>query len=308
MGQFKRFYINNDIVKVYKALVNNYFMNGHDVQVEIDIDWDRIAHVYGPYGSEEALDGQYPDGGSEDSVYIVGSGNPYYAYLWDGGNFVKTKTYATASGNITTSTRLATVTFRDLSDPSKVFFELLKTDVASGSSNYMYKWTTYGSDSKVTNYLGTTTYSASCTYLYSCENGIIVQITQPTSNTNITALASIRIVATNDDYVAFLSPTTSGSITYTDLTPGVSKNIRCLCYGDVTPYSTFTMSMRNDTHYQVVPMLTNSPASVARYTEKSGFLTNAPSAARGQIKRVAINGKTYLTDGYFAIEDGEIDG
>ena len=300
MGYINKAYVNNDMTRLYNAIKDSYFIKNQLWGVSLDIDWNTITTVdSGSYANLEALQTAHPTG-SETTVYVVGSASPYYLYTWDGEAYVKSKTYASNKSYVTTTTKYATISF--MGPSQEPYFDLTKTDVNSTVPKIV--WKTYGSDSYASNNIGTTSYSPTINYCYSCKNGIIISLTGYKNG-------AIRIVSTStipasDPCLAFITPTTNGS--WSDASYGFSTDQRCLCIEDVLPYSLFTMSMRNDTHYQVVPMLTNSPASVARYTEKSGFLTNAPSAARGVIKTIAINGKTYLTDGYFAIEDGEIDG
>lgn len=164
-------------------------------------------------------------------------------------------------------------------------------------TGYSVNWRSYASanlyaDSRA----GGSSYGASLDYAYSCKNGIIIVINGKSGN-QTSGVLPIRIVKTNLGKIAVVSRRN----TYDTVQNGYRENIDCIAWGDVTPLYTVWISNRYDTHYEVVPMLTNADADVISYTDKSGSLLY--STGDLAFKAINISGKKYLSDSYFAIED-----
>lgn len=164
-------------------------------------------------------------------------------------------------------------------------------------NNYTVTWRTYASSNVYADAnAGNSSYDASLDYVYSCKNGIIIVINGK-SGSQASGVLPIRIVKTNLGKIAVISRRNTLGTVFN----GYRENIDCIAWGDVAPLYTVWISNRYDTHYEVVPMLTNADADVISYTDKSGSLLY--STGDLAIKAINISGKKYLSDSYFAIED-----
>lgn len=164
-------------------------------------------------------------------------------------------------------------------------------------NSYTINWTSYASANVYADSTaGNSSYTASLDYVYSCKNGIIIVINAKSGNAS-SGVLPIRIVKTNLGKIAVISKRN----TYGTVNNGYRENIDCIAWGDVAPLYTAWISNRYDTHYEVVPMLTNADADVISYTDKSGSLLY--STGDLAFKAINISGKKYLSDSYFAIED-----
>lgn len=167
------------------------------------------------------------------------------------------------------------------------------------ANRYEIDWRSYASSNVYADgFAGGSSYNASLDYVYTCKNGIIITINGKVGSGGVgSGILPIRIVKTNLGKLAFVSkrnrnPTASNAY---------RENIDCIAWGDVAPLYTAWISNRYDTHYEVVPMLTNADADIISYTDKSGSLLY--STGDYAIKAINISGKKYLSDSYFAIED-----
>ena len=166
-------------------------------------------------------------------------------------------------------------------------------------TNYSIDWTSYASANVyASGTVGGSSYVASLDYVYTCKNGIIIVIKGNVGSGGVgSGILPIRIVKTNLGKLAFVSKRN----TYATTSNAYRENIDCIAWGDVAPLYTVWISNRYDTHYEVVPMLTNADADVISYTDKSGSLLY--STGDYALKAINISGKRYLSDSYFAIED-----
>lgn len=160
-------------------------------------------------------------------------------------------------------------------------------------------WTSYASSNvSASGNVGNSSYGASLDYVYTCKNGIIIAISGHVGSGGVgSGILPIRIVKTNLGKLAFISKRNI----YSTTSNAYRENIDCIAWGDVAPLYTVWISNRYDTHYEVVPMLTNADADVISYTDKSGSLLY--STGDYALKAINISGKRYLSDSYFAIED-----
>lgn len=183
----------------------------------------------------------------------------------------------------------ATVSIKDADE--NTLFSITK------QNGYTISWRSYASSNVYADStVGGGSFLASLDYVYSCKNGIIIVTTTQYSG-SISDVLPIRIVKTNLGKIAVVS---RRNTTY-NIQNGYRENIDCIAWGDVAPLYTVWISNRYDTHYEVVPMLTNADADVISYTDKSGSLLY--STGDLAFKAINISGKKYLSDSYFAIED-----
>ena len=283
----KRHYIDSDMTALKTALESTEFLTDMGATVSIDIDWSEITTkmpTASPYYYNSISD--LPETGDEHSVYFVKEPdvNRYRLYTYDAMyGYQQTPTVVSSTSNIDIR-QSATIDVKD--EDGNIMFRMAK-DV------YGYTWTTYASSSVyASGTLGNSTYGSSMPNMYSCKNGIMIVMTVQNSN------LVIRMVATNLGKLAFISRRNAGASIGSSVN-GYKNTIDCIARGDVAPLSTIDIPNRYDTHYEVVPMLTNS--DTVSYTAKSGFLLYSPGDLA--IKGINVAGKKYLSDSYFAIED-----
>ena len=168
----------------------------------------------------------------------------------------------------------------------------------TNSSSVDVEWYSYASsNNSVRGYAGNSSYHATVNYVYTCKNGIIIAIVGNTAGGVGNGILPIRIVKTNLGKLAFVSKRNNIG----PIINAYRESMDCVAWGDVSPLYTIYIPNRYDTHYEVVPMLTNSDMDVVSYTDKSGFLLY--STGDLAFKIINISGKKYLSDSYFAIED-----
>ena len=294
----EQFYINGDMAALKNALSNLEFLDGYTVS--IDIDWSKITKEMPSadpyyYDGPEALENVE---GATDTVYVVKEGDSFYRlYLYDSELERFYPTYTTSSyisgrnaNEKTTVIHPATITISD-SDGHELF-RLTRNWMNNGK--VYASWNIYATGNNgVTRSCGNASYGYHISYAYGCKNGVIIFVAADGNSQSV----PIRIVKTNNGKLAFIA--WGGSAIYPPT--GYFQDQDCMAYDDVVPFKTYTFSNRYDIHYVVVPLLTNSQAEVVSYTDKSGFLPY--STQDGIIKVITINGKKYLTDSFFAIED-----
>lgn len=295
----ERFYIDNDMSALKSTLSSLDFFDGYTIS--IDIDWSRITKEM-PSASPYYYDGVAAlenVEGAEDTVYVVKESDTVYrlyTYNSELGFSPSFTTSVTASGSSSSNKTLvlkpATISISD-SDGHELF-RLTKSWRNNGRTYIKYK--TYIRGSNVERSIGSDSYEYGVNYAYSCKNGIILWLYSQSA-----ASLPLRIVKTNNSKLAFITWGSNGAPSSGTPSYPFYQNIDCITYEDITPLVTYTFANRYDTHYVVVPLLTNSQAEVVSYTDKSGFL---PYSTQDRvIKVITINGKKYLTDSYFAIED-----
>lgn len=299
----ERFYINGNMAVLKNVLSNLEFLDGYTVS--IDIDWTKITKEMPSadpyyYDGPEALDNVE---GATDTVYVVKEGdNLYRLYLYNEelGTFYPTCTSSVylsgrQSYEKTTVLKPATIGISD-SDGHELF---RLTRCWTNNGKVYASWNIYAAGNNgVTQSCGNNSYDYHVSYAYCCKNGVIIFVALDNSTSSV----PIRIVKTNNGKLAFIVWRGSSAYPPTNVNlSGYFQDQDCMTYDDVVPFKTYTFSNRYDIHYVVVPLLTNSQAEVVSYTDKSGFLPY--STQDGIIKVISINGKKYLTDSFFAIED-----
>ena len=134
----------------------------------------------------------------------------------------------------------------------------------------------------------------SVTYAIGCPNGVIIQVDYGTSGSiNPTQVVFMR---NNLGKPVFIFD--SGS-TSDPNTPGTTQ--LCLTFGDVSPFNTLTLNGTVRPQSEVVPMLTCADVDTLSYTVKGGWLVYHQDRTN-YLRQAIINGKTYITNGWYAIE------
>lgn len=161
---------------------------------------------------------------------------------------------------------------------------LFRAEQVVGNLTYS-KMAAYASDSLsgVTTYQGQRSFSDGI----SCSNGAIVRMM--TSNTYY----SMLITRANNGKLAFsYSRDQNNSVDY----------IHCIAFGDVSPLRTINLKTHVRPQRIVAPFLTNSSFDELVYTDKGGWMPyNADYTCN--LRAILINGRRFITDGTFAIED-----
>jgi hypothetical protein len=128
---------------------------------------------------------------------------------------------------------------------------------------------------------------------WKCANGIMV--TGKGSN-----YKAFTIVKTNQGKTAF--------VIQTDNTYPHYRNLACVAYGDIGTQSdvsmrefTFTPTIRNTT--VVTPVPTAGAYGQPSYTYKSGIIPFNKNYESGKYGEIILDGRHFLTNTYFAIED-----
>lgn len=134
-----------------------------------------------------------------------------------------------------------------------------------------------------------------------CKNGVI--IVSRYSNGREGGLP-IRIVRTNQGKMAFIfwaASTTNSPQNYEAYCNGQC----CVAWGDITPLRILDVSVRSRMQTEIVPLFTNAQLDIVSKTVKSGAIMYSPDYSTN-LRYILINGHRFITDGYFAIEDEEV--
>lgn len=158
-------------------------------------------------------------------------------------------------------------------------------------------------------YADSTNYNTVCTsasYVYydgiGCKNGVII-VSRYTDSNPATGLP-IRIVRTNQGKIAFIfwaASTTNPPQNYEAYCNGQC----CVAWGDITPLRILDVSVRSRMQTEIVPLFTNAQLDIVSKTVKSGAIMYSPDYSTN-LRYILINGHRFITDGYFAIEDEEV--
>lgn len=81
------------------------------------------------------------------------------------------------------------------------------------------------------------------------------------------------------------------------------NKVCCLSYYDMYPVSTYTLSPSTAGQTVLSPFITNADAGNVSYTPDAFYMPFGEYVGRGYAKFV-MNGKMYLTDGYWVLLDG----
>lgn len=132
------------------------------------------------------------------------------------------------------------------------------------------------------------------TYGYACTNGVMLQFS------GMNYAACVLITKTNSGGVAIVmsDSTISNRKPYTDA-------VWCVAWGDVSPFASFTFTTNERNQTVISPFVTCAGINNASYTDKAGFIPIGQYYSSGY-GTLSIDGTAWLTNGYWAIEDGEI--
>ena len=133
--------------------------------------------------------------------------------------------------------------------------------------------------------------SNTISYAIGCPNGVIIQVDFGSNNPT-----QIVFMRNNLGKPVFIFD--SGS-TSDPSTPGTTQ--LCLTFGDVSPFNTLTLNGTVRPQSEVVPMLTCADVDTLSYTVKGGWLVYHQDRTN-YLRQAIINGKTYITNGWYAIE------
>ena len=130
------------------------------------------------------------------------------------------------------------------------------------------------------------------TYAIGCPNGVIIQA-EWSSSTTVSQIVFMRNNLGKPVFIFDNSGTASpGDLGATQL---------CLTFGDVSPFTTITLNGTVRPQSEVVPMMTCADVDTLSYTVKGGWLVYHQDRTF-YLRQAIINGKTYITDGWYAIE------
>lgn len=134
-----------------------------------------------------------------------------------------------------------------------------------------------------------------------CKNGVI--IVSRYSDSSAGGLP-IRIVRTNHGKMAFIF-WAANNINPPQNHEAYYNGQCCVAWGDITPLRILDVSVRSRMQTEIVPLFTNAPLDIVSKTVKSGAIMYSPDYS-ANLRYILINGHRFITDGYFAIEDEEV--
>lgn len=154
------------------------------------------------------------------------------------------------------------------------------------SDNTVYNRFTAYASSELSN-VNTAGLARPITEAIACSNGIIIRLMQSSNN------QSIVLTRANNGKIAFI---------YDSSNVSMINNICCIAWGDVAPIRTINLKTHVRPQTLVAPMVTNSSFDELVYTNKGGWMPyNADYTTN--IRAILINGRRFITDGTYAIED-----
>lgn len=167
----------------------------------------------------------------------------------------------------------------------------------------LFRWTYDDSRYKLRIYKDDTNYislslvaDGETTYLWACDNGAILEYKYGTK------YGVIRFVKSTKGTLIVIVTSTTGT---GDASKWYAESLYCATQGDNLENGTFTISSRVSDQFEVVPMMTDCNVGDITYTANSGFLMYSDQVTT--IKPIVINDTVWLSDGYFAIKDVEVD-
>ncbi len=126
-------------------------------------------------------------------------------------------------------------------------------------------------------------------YGYKCANGIMIGM-----KSNNAELFSVLIVRNNSGALTFVLPNSTASRT----------SFYCVTYEDTYPVHSYVIGNNNSNQTQIVSFVTNAPAGTISYTPDAFYIPFREYAGGGYAK-FTMNGKMYMTDGYWAVRDSD---
>jgi hypothetical protein len=180
--------------------------------------------------------------------------------------------------------------------------------ITDANSNTLFEWTDSSTRKAYADSTNYNTFRTSNSYTIvdgiGCSNGVIIRLRYG-SDTSGTKDAPIRMVRTNLGKIAFVFwASASHNADPTDKVAFYSEQC-CVCWGDITPLRSVTFGTYDRMQTEVVPMFTNAQMDRLSKTMKSGFLVYNHDRSVN-FRYLLINGHRFITDGFFAIEDEEV--
>ena len=130
-----------------------------------------------------------------------------------------------------------------------------------------------------------------------CENGVIIRLRYSPSSSPRSA--SVVMMRTNLGKIAFNADMTT-SISGGPTSNGASR--MTVAFGDVAPFNTITYDATSTRpQSEIAPILTSADIDTLSYTVKGGWLVYHSDRSY-YLRQCVVNGKTYITDGMYAIE------
>lgn len=132
-----------------------------------------------------------------------------------------------------------------------------------------------------------------------CENGVIIRLRYGTTSGGTVKSISIVMMRTNLGKIAFNAEMTSKN------SSGATSNgttRTTVAFGDVAPFNTVTYDATSTRpQSEIAPILTSADIDTLSYTLKGGWLVYHSDRSY-YLRQCIVNGKTYITDGMYAIE------
>lgn len=179
--------------------------------------------------------------------------------------------------------------------------------IKDSDDNTLFTWNHNGVRRAYADSTNYNTVRTSQTYLYydgiGCKNGVII-VSRYTANNPATGLP-IRIVRTNQGKMAFIFWASASINVGPSNYEAYCNEQCCVAWGDITPLRTLDVSVRSRMQTEIVPLFTNAQLDIVSKTVKSGAIMYSPDYSTN-LRYILINGHRFITDGYFAIEDEEV--
>lgn len=128
-------------------------------------------------------------------------------------------------------------------------------------------------------------------YGYKCANGAFLVLNYLSQENKY----SVMITKNNDGKVSFVFPDSYSNRSY----------VCCLTYSDTFPVTYYTVAQSVAEQTVLSPFITNAPAGTTSYTPDAFYMPFGAYVGRGYAK-FTMNGKMYLTDGYWVLSDGNV--
>lgn len=132
---------------------------------------------------------------------------------------------------------------------------------------------------------------------YKCGNGILLKFSGFSAG-YLGYQTHILITPTNNNKLCFVFSNSNAQGTYTDYI-----NFYIVAWGDSVDITARTMGYNNNAQTLMIPFLTNANVGNTSYTPDAFYLLYAQYYSMGY-GIITLNNTNYLTNGYWAIRDG----
>ena len=134
-------------------------------------------------------------------------------------------------------------------------------------------------------------------YGYRCANGVLFSF--GTSSSGFGGKFTALITKNNHDAVSVVLPSGSSSLS-------IRNTVYCLTKTDVSPVSSYSITSTEKSQTVLSPFITNAAEGDTSYTPNAFYMQFGQYAGINLVVKFVMNGKMYLTDGYFVLSDGEV--